>query len=291
MTSRQSTISNPVRNAFTVDVEDYFQVEAFSSVVSRNEWDSYSSRVGANTRQLLELLDHHGVKATFFVLGWVAERQPQLVHDIHSAGHEIASHGYSHRLVYMQSPAEFREETYRAKCILEGIVQKPVIGYRAATYSITGRSMWALDVLAELGFEYDSSIFPIRHDRYGIPGFPRYPHKLMTQGGREITEFPLSTSEFLGRRLPVAGGGYFRLYPYALTRSALYGINRSDRRPFIFYIHPWEIDTSQPRIAGSVFSRFRHYNNLHRCRARLNKLLSDFRFTTVHNVLQELTLP
>jgi polysaccharide deacetylase family protein (PEP-CTERM system associated) len=275
-----------IRNALTVDVEDYFHVSAFSECIDQKDWDSYPLRVEKNTRRLLDLFDLHSIKATFFVLGWVAERTPGLVREIATLGHEVACHGYSHQLVYNQSPRMFREETIRSKTLLEDIIQAPVIGYRAASYSITGRSLWALDIIADAGFEYDSSIFPVRHDRYGIPDASVYPHRMKTPNGSWLVEFPLSTARIFGFRLPVAGGGYFRLYPYRLTRAGLKRINGRENKPFIFYLHPWEIDHEQPRIKASWLSRFRHYNNLGRCESRLRKLMTDFSFTTARSVLQ-----
>ena len=275
-----------IRNALTVDVEDYFHVTAFAGTISRNDWDNYPLRVVNSTRRLLELFDSCGVRATFFILGWVAERLPDLVREIAAQGHEVACHGYSHQLVYNQTPGEFRAETLRSKALLEDIIQAPVLGYRAASYSITGRSLWALDVLAEAGFSYDSSIFPVRHDRYGIPGSPEFPHELKTPAGHALVEFPLSTARVLGFRLPVAGGGYFRLYPYRLTKFGLSQINKMNR-PFIFYLHPWEIDPGQPRVPASLLSRFRHYNNLDKCESRLRRLMEDFSFDTARAVLAE----
>jgi polysaccharide deacetylase family protein (PEP-CTERM system associated) len=278
-----------IRNALTVDVEDYFHVSAFSECVDQKDWDSHPLRVEGNTRQLLDLFDRHGVRATFFVLGWVAERIPGLVTEIAARGHEVACHGYSHQLVYNQNPDLFREETLRAKTVLEGIIQAPVRGYRAASYSITEQSRWALDILAETGFDYDSSIFPVYHDRYGIPDADVYPHQLETPKGYKLVEFPLSTARIFSYRLPVAGGGYFRLYPYSVTKAGLSQINR-DQRPFIFYLHPWEIDPDQPRINAGWFSRFRHYNNLDKCASRLARLMQDFRFGAAVDVLMDLEL-
>ncbi len=277
----------PIRNAMTVDVEDYFQVAALSETIRPEDWGNHSLRVEGNTRRLLELFDRAGLKATFFVLGWVAERCPALVREIVAQGHELASHGYSHQLVYTQTPDVFREETHRSKSILEDQAQRPVIGYRAASYSITRESLWALDILAEQGFVWDSSIFPVRHDRYGIPGAQRWPHLLETPAGHQLVEFPLTTLQMAGLTLPIAGGGYFRLYPYAFSRMGLGRVNTSDRRPFIFYLHPWEVDPEQPRVNVSWKSRFRHYNNLHKCEARLERLVRDFRFDTVGNVLEQ----
>jgi polysaccharide deacetylase family protein (PEP-CTERM system associated) len=223
-------------------------------------------------------------------LGWLAERVPGLVREIATRGHEVACHGYSHRLVYEQKPEEFREETLRSKAMLEDTIQVPVRGYRAASFSITDASRWALDILAEAGFVYDSSIFPVHHDRYGIPGAPQYPFVLQTPAGHPLAEFPLSTVRMFGFRLPMAGGGYFRLYPYVLTKAALKRINKRGKQPFVFYLHPWEIDQDQPRIAAGWLSRFRHYNNLDKCEARLRQLMQDFQFTTVWDVLGGLGL-
>lgn len=274
-----------MRNALTVDVEDYFQVSAFAQQIQRSAWDGIPLRVHRSTSRLLELFSQSGVKGTFFVLGWVAERCPGLIKSIAERGHEIACHGYSHELIYRQTEAEFREETVRAKSVLEDLCQRPVLGYRAASYSITKESLWALDVLAELGFTYDSSIFPIRHDRYGIPGSPRWPYRLTAPKGGALLEFPPATLSVFGYRLPVGGGGYFRLYPYSVTRFALARLNQVECRPFMFYVHPWEIDAGQPKIQSGRLSKFRHYNNLERCEGRLRLLLQDFAFTTVQEVL------
>ena len=279
-----------VPNALTVDVEDYFHVSALAPSIDRGSWGSRESRVVGNTHRLLDLFGQFGVRGTFFVLGWVAERHPQLVKDIAGAGHEVACHGFSHRLVYEQSPEEFREETLRSKRLLEDTIGAAVLGYRAASYSIVRRSLWALDILAEAGFAYDSSIFPVHHDRYGIPDAERNPHRMATPGGRSIVEWPLAVASVLGFRLPVAGGGYFRLLPYALSRWGLASINRRDRRPFIFYLHPWEIDPGQPRVRVGWLSRFRHYTNLDKCEARLRRLLGDFRFGTARDSLSQLGL-
>jgi len=278
-----------IRNALTVDVEDYFNVSAFAESINQHDWKAYPLRVDNNTRQLLDLFDEYKVKATFFVLGWAAEQVPGLIREIASRGHEVACHGFSHQLVYNQSPKVFREETLRSKHFLEDLVQSQVRGYRAASYSITARSLWALDILAEAGFYYDSSIFPVRHDRYGIPDARDVPHMLETPAGHSLVEFPLSVAKVFNYRLPVAGGGYFRLYPYAMTRAGLRQINRR-RQPFIFYLHPWEIDPDQPRISASWLSRFRHYNNLDKCEPRLRHLMTDFQFGTVWESLGDLGL-
>jgi len=278
-----------IKNALTVDVEDYFHVSAFAASIRRSEWDRYPLRVAGNTRRLLALFDSSGVKATFFVLGWVAEREPDLIREIAAQGHEVACHGYSHQLVYNQTPDEFRAETLHSKALLEDIIQAPVHGYRAASYSITERSLWALDILAEAGFTYDSSIFPVFHDNYGIPGSPEVPYALKSPAGYPLVEFPLSTAHVLGYRLPIAGGGYFRLYPYLLTKLGLSQVN-ARQVPFIFYLHPWEIDPDQPRIQARWFSRFRHYNNIGKCNDRLRRLMLDFHFGSALDVLTGLDL-
>jgi len=279
-----------VKNAFTVDVEDYFQVEGFANAIDRNSWDGFRTRVRGNTSLLLEMLDERKVRATFFVLGWVARKHPEIVRQIAAAGHEVASHGMSHRLIYTQAPDEFRRETRDAKALLEDLAQRPVTGYRAATYSITRRSLWALDVLCEEGFRYDSSIFPMRHDRYGIPDAEQRPHVLTTPGGARLVEFPISVLHYGGAKIPVAGGGYFRLFPYGLTRWALRKLN-AQQQEFVFYIHPWEVDPDQPRVEGAgALSRFRHYLNLDRCAERLGRLLGDFEFDTMHSVLAQRNL-
>jgi polysaccharide deacetylase family protein (PEP-CTERM system associated) len=279
-----------VPNALTVDVEDYFHVAALAQNIPRDSWGSREPRVVGNTQRLLAIFEQFDVRGTFFVLGWVAERYPQLVRDIAARGHEIACHGFSHRLVYEQSPEEFREETLRSKNLLEDITGSAVLGYRAASYSIVRESLWALDILVDLGFVYDSSIFPVRHDRYGIPDAERSPHRLSAPGGKVIVEWPLSTAQVFGFKLPVSGGGYFRLLPYWLTRWGLNSINRREARPFIFYLHPWEIDPAQPRVAATWLSRFRHYTNLGKCEERLRRLLGEFQFGTARDGLVQLGL-
>ena len=273
-------------NAMSVDVEDYFHVAALSDAISRDDWDDMNARVGDSTRRLLDVFDEGDTKATFFILGWVAERHPDLVTEIHGRGHEVACHGYSHRMVYDQSPEVFRGETVRSKAILEDLTGAAVQGYRAASYSITARSRWALDILVEAGFQYDSSIFPVRHDLYGMPDAPRFPHVLTTDGGHELVEFPPTTARILGQNIPAAGGGYFRLYPYVLSRWLLRRVNEHEGQPAVFYLHPWEVDPDQPRVEASWRSRFRHYNNLDKCESRLRRLLSEFKFGLVWDVLQ-----
>jgi polysaccharide deacetylase family protein (PEP-CTERM system associated) len=273
-----------VQNAMSVDVEDYFHVSAFEGVISRRRWDDLESRVCRNTERLLDLFAATGVTATFFVLGWVAERFPGLIRRTAANGHEIACHGYAHQLVYDLTPAQFREDVRRAKGVLEHACGTSVHGYRAPSYSITRRSLWAFDVLTEEGFTYDASVYPIRHDRYGIPDAPRHPYFVRTAGG-VLWEWPGATLRLGGQNVPIGGGGYFRLLPYAWTRRAISLVNVNERRPVIFYLHPWEIDPAQPRLHGSLVSRFRHYQNLAKTEPRLRRLLADFRFSSVHSVL------
>ena len=276
-------------NSISIDVEDYFQVSALAKQFKYDEWDSVSPRVVENTTKLLDIFDEYDVKVTHFVLGWVAERFPDLVKEIHNRGHEVASHGYSHQLIYNQSIDVFREETIKSKTILEDLTGAEVLGYRAASYSITRKSLWALDVLAELGFKYDSSIFPVHHDRYGIYGSPKQPHVLRTPNNHLLVEYPLSTFDTPIQTLPIAGGGYFRLYPYWLSRF-FYNQTNKQNKSFVFYLHPWEIDPGQPRVKTSLLSSFRHYNNLDVCEKRLRQLLQDFEFTTMSDKLNDIKL-
>jgi polysaccharide deacetylase family protein (PEP-CTERM system associated) len=272
-------MSQPLINYLTVDVEDYFQVAAFEDILASDSWDQHECRVVANTTAILDFFTAHQVKATFFVVGWIAERYPDLILEIERRGHEIGCHSYLHRKIYDLTPEEFRKDTRQAKEILERIIGKPVYGYRAPSYSITKKSLWALDILAELGFRYDSSIFPVYHDNYGIPDAPRFSYHLEQQ---EMMEYPISTVQLPGLNLPIAGGGYFRFLPYWFTRMALRRINQKDQQPFIFYFHPWEIDPAQPHIedAGAK-SRFRHYLNLNKTMPRLERLLQDFKFQPI----------
>lgn len=274
-----------ITNAMSVDVEDYFHVAALSSAIDRSEWNKMEYRAEANVDRLLQLFESKGIHATFFILGWVAKRSPQIAKKIHAAGHEVASHGMSHRLIYTQDPSEFRDETFEAKALLEDQIGSAVLGYRAATYSITEKSLWALDVLAEAGFQYDSSIFPIRHDLYGIPDAPLQPTRISTPSGASLVEFPMSTVDMFGVRMPVSGGGYFRLLPYWLTRAGLRKLNHEQQRAFVFYLHPWEIDPEQPRIQVGWRSRFRHYTNLEHTETRLRSLLDEFKFSSLYEVL------
>jgi polysaccharide deacetylase family protein (PEP-CTERM system associated) len=273
-------------NAMTVDVEDYFQVSAFERVVARERWHEYESRVAANTDRLLGIFSEFGVRASFFVLGWVAERDGSIVRRIADAGHEVASHGYGHRLVYDQTPETFREDVRRARRVLQDLSGQPVNGYRAPSFSITARSLWALDVLIEEGYTYDTSIFPIRHDRYGIPSAPRHafrvavgqPLRVASDDEPGLLEIPASTVRLLGQNLPVAGGGYFRLLPYWWARFGIRRVNEVEGKPAVFYVHPWELDPGQPRLNGSRLSCFRHYRNLDKTEGRLRRLLGQFAF-------------
>lgn len=282
----ETHVDAPIVNALTIDVEDYFHVSVFDGIVPRQQWDSLESRVCANTRRLLGIFDEAGTRATFFVLGWVAERYPGLVREVADAGHEVASHGYAHRLIYDQTRTAFRDDVRRAKRIIEDACGREVIGYRAPSYSVTPRSLWALDVLIEEGYRFDSSIFPVRHDRYGIPLSARMPYQIVRKGGT-LVEVPASTARIGPLNLPVGGGGYFRILPYWWTRWGIDRVNRLERRPAIFYLHPWEIDPKQPRLDAGRLGRFRHYRNLELTESRLRTLLQDFRFDTVSALLSQ----
>jgi polysaccharide deacetylase family protein (PEP-CTERM system associated) len=271
-------------NALTFDVEDYFQVEAFRGLVRPDDWTRYPSRVAANTHRLLDLLETREVRATFFVLGWVAERDPALVRAIHARGHEVACHSHAHLPIHTLSRAAFVEDTRRARAAIEDAIGARIDGYRAPTFSIVRSTLWALEILAEQGFTYDSSVFPIRHDRYGIPDAPRFPYRIPFGGAAEIAEFPMTTFAVAGQNVPIAGGGYFRLAPYSFIRHALRSVNEQ-ARPAIVYLHPWELDPDQPRLPVGALTRFRHYVNLDRARAKLERLLGDFRFAPAADVL------
>ncbi|MFH1148237.1 MAG: XrtA system polysaccharide deacetylase [Pseudomonadota bacterium] len=298
-------------NALTIDVEDYFQVHAFSRTVRIEDWPRYECRVEQNTQKILGILSESGIRATFFILGWIAERYPGLVKMIAEQGHEIASHGYRHELVGNQTPDQFRTDVAKTKQVLEGVTGGEIMGYRASTYSITKETSWALQVLAEEGHKYDSSIFPVLHDVYGFPEAPRFPFRVNFNGHANnpfpgppskapspsmgeargeggLWEFPISTVRVLGQNLPVAGGGYFRLFPYWLTRTSLKHINDAEGHAFIFYVHPWEFDPGQPRVEGApVKARFRHYLNLAKVEDRFRRLLHDFKFAPVRDLIQE----
>ena len=286
LTAGRADGSAPLANALTVDLEEHFQVSGFEDVVSREDWDRHPSRVSDNTLRLLDVFGRHDARATFFVLGWVAERHPALVRRIADAGHEIACHGYSHRLIYTQRPDDFRDEMVRARRILQDASSQAVIGHRAASFSITRRNLWALDVLAEAGFTYDSSIFPVVHDRYGVPGAPRGFYRVRTPDGSLLDEAPPSTVAIAGLVLPVAGGGYLRLYPLSVTRWAIRRLNARDGLPAVVYLHPWEVDPEQPRIDGvPLLRRFRHYVNLSKTLGRLEALLAGHPFDRLDAVL------
>ncbi len=330
-TARRAHDRAGVLNAFTVDVEDYYHVEAFADRIGLADWDSYPSRVAANTRRVLALLEQYQVRATFFVLGWVAYRFPHLVREIQAAGHDIGCHSFAHRLIYRLTPSQFRSDLRRATTILEDLTGRPVTAFRAPSFSITPDSLWALEILIEEGYRYDSSIFPIYHDKYGIPGSPRFPYTIRFGTEEELSvegpesraragrgaslcdvvpweascrlaldpglstpdacdclrEFPPAVARLFGHNLPVAGGGYFRLYPARLTLRLLAQINRRDRRPFMFYLHPWELDPDQPRLPCSLRSRFRHYQNLDSTERKLHRLLSTFCFGPLSQSLQQ----
>lgn len=269
-------------NAMTVDVEDYFQVEAFANILQRSDWDRLPQRVERNTDRLLEVFADAGVKATFFTLGWVANRYPSLIRRIVSGGHELASHGLQHQRADRQSPDEFRADVRQAKALLEELGGVPVRGYRAATFSIGRGNWWAYRILEEEGYAYSSSVFPITHDLYGMPEAPR---RRFTPSGSSIVEIPLTTARIFGKNLPCSGGGYFRLLPYALSHWGLARVNQRDGMPGIFYCHPWEFDPHQPRqIQAPLKSRLRHYTNLKKMEGRLIRLMGDFSWGTMNDV-------
>jgi polysaccharide deacetylase family protein (PEP-CTERM system associated) len=270
-----------VRSALTFDVEDYFMVSAFEPLIPKARWDEIPSRIVVNTLRILSLLDEFQVKATFFVLGWVGEKFPELVQEIHGRGHEVACHGYDHQLVYRQTPQQFRQDVRCAKGILERASGAPVYGYRAPSFSVVKESVWALEVLKQEGFLYDASVLPAPHARGGMAGAQRFP-------GRHngLWEFPMSTVTWMGKTWPFSGGGYFRLFPY---RFIHWGMRRclEKEQPAIVYLHPWEFDPEQPRLRGRLQDRFRHYVNLRQTEPKLRRLLADFSFGTVREILKE----
>jgi len=276
-----------VVNLLTIDVEDYFHANGLQTHVGRHDWNSLPGRVESNTRRLLELFDVHGVRATFFILGWVAARYPELVREIHAAGHELASHGWDHELVYNQTPGEFEQDVTRTKGFLEDLTGATVYGYRAPSFSIVPKSWWALEVLARTGHVYDSSIYPVRRKRYGVPDARSDIHTILEPSaeGAGLLEVPPPSVRLLGRNWPVAGGGFFRFYPLWVTRAALRRINARNESPAVVYLHPWEIDPQQPRLRGTAINRWRHYLNLGRTEARLERLLRDFEFMPVAGLL------
>lgn len=270
---------------FTVDVEDYFHVSAFSSVISTQDWDNYECRVVQNTRRVLNVAAESNTVGTFFILGWVAERYPNLVEEILAAGHEIGCHSHWHQLVYELGPERFADDLMKSRNILQEITGRPVTLYRAPSFSVTERSLWALEILVEQGFTVDTSVYPVRHDRYGIPSAPLKPHRISTSAG-SIVEFPGMVCEVGKARVPVGGGGYLRLFPWSLTRHLLHKV-RQQGRPLNVYIHPWEFDPQQPRIKASLKSRFRHYQNLRTTESRIRKMLTEFQLTTMSAVLDQ----
>jgi polysaccharide deacetylase family protein (PEP-CTERM system associated) len=273
----------PIRNAFSIDVEDYFQVSALAPHFPRHVWDQQPCRVERNVDRMLGMLADSQATATFFTLGWVAERYPEMVKRIIAGGHELASHGYGHQRATDLTHAEFLDDVTRAKKILEDLGGQPVVGYRAPSFSIGANNLWALDTLGEAGYQYSSSIYPIRHDHYGMPDAPRFAFR--PTEAKPLIELPATTIRLFNRNLPAAGGGYFRLLPYQLSRWSINRVNDIDRQPCIFYCHPWEIDPDQPRPNGMTLkTRFRHYVNLGKTESRLRKLLTDFRWGRVDQI-------
>jgi polysaccharide deacetylase family protein (PEP-CTERM system associated) len=272
-----------ITNAMTVDVEDYFQVSAFEKHIDKAQWDTLPHRVADNTLRILDLFAEHQVKATFFTLGWVAERYPEVVKRIVAEGHELASHGYEHIRVTEQTPEQFRADVKKTKRLLEDMTGQVVIGYRAASYSIGAKNLWALQILEEEGHLYSSSIYPVKHDLYGMPSAPRF--AFHPDNTRDLLELPITTLKILDKNIPCGGGGFFRLYPYLFSKAAYQYLNSVEQQAGIFYFHPWEIDPDQPRQQNLPFkSRFRHYLNLRRVESRLNHLLNDFAWDTMQNV-------
>ena len=280
---RQSPI-----DALSIDLEDYFHVEAFAAQIPQDRWPSFPSRVRDNCVRILNLLEKSGWHATFFVLGWVAERDPGLIREIANAGHEIACHSYAHRRVSSLRPEEFRADLRQARGLIEDAAGVGVVGYRAPTFSIVRSSFWALEILAEEGFLYDSSIFPIRHDLYGYPEFPRFLQRVKLPSGREIFEVPMSTIRFAGSNWPLGGGGYLRLAPMGYTRWAIERLHSREQQPVIVYFHPWEIDAGQPRLKGSWKSKFRHYTGLSRMESRIEELLGAGQFEPMQKMIGRL---
>jgi polysaccharide deacetylase family protein (PEP-CTERM system associated) len=280
--------SSSLLNVLSVDVEEYFQVEAFSARVPIDAWKDFPTRVERNMARILELFGAHGAKATFFVLGWVAKKFPALVKAIVTAGHEVGCHGSAHRPIFVQKPAEFRSDIRDARDLLADLVQQPIRCYRAPSFSIVRKTLWAFDILVEEGFSFDSSVFPVRHDLYGIPEAQRFPHGYSTAAGNRIFEFPPSTVRRFNNNWGVGGGGYLRFVPYSLTRRALRQINSAEKQPAMVYFHPWEIDAEQPRISAGLRSTLRHYTCLSTMEGKIEKLLHDFRFAPLTTVCTQL---
>jgi polysaccharide deacetylase family protein (PEP-CTERM system associated) len=276
-----------MKNALTIDLEDYFHVSAYAANVGAEDWDSYPSRVAQNTERLLELLAENNCTATFFVLGWVAEKHPNIVLRVAAAGHEIACHSYLHRKVFDLTPEEFRADTRRAKILIEQAAGRKVCGYRAPSFSITSKSSWALGILAEEGFEYDSSIFPVEHPSYGVPTAPRTPFRVNTASGR-ILEFPMATLSLGKTTAPIGGGAYLRLLPYSYTRWAIRHTNAHENTPVFVYLHPWELDPEQPHMGGSASARIRHYFGLRGTEKKLSRLLRHIKFGPVREIRDSL---
>lgn len=279
-----------IRNAMTIDVEDYFQVSAFERHIDRNTWDRLPCRVERNMERILELLDEHQTKATFFTLGWVAERYPGLIQKMVDAGHELASHGYQHIRVTDQNRQQFESDIRKTKAILEDVSGVSIKGYRAASYSICAKNLWAHEALQDAGYVYSSSIYPIQHDHYGMPDAPRFMYRPIEDS--DFVEIPITTSEWAGRRWPGGGGGYFRFFPYFFSKKLISRVNQADAQPGIFYFHPWEIDPDQPKQSGISFkTRFRHYVNLGRMDQRLQLLLRDFAWGRMDEVFPGIAKP
>jgi polysaccharide deacetylase family protein (PEP-CTERM system associated) len=275
-----------MKNALTFDLEEYFQVSAFADHIHRQDWETRTSRVQQTTEELLELLEVHHCQATFFTLGWLAKKYPQLIRRIAEHGHEIGCHSLEHRLVYQMTPEEFREDTRKAKQVLEDAAGVKIRGYRAPSFSITADSFWAFETLADLGFTYDSSIFPIPHPNYGVPSAPRFPFLVRTRKG-DVLEFPMPTLTVHDRRSPIGGGAYLRLLPYWYTRWGIHYINEREQRSMCVYLHPWELDAKQPRLQGSATARLRHYLGLRGAHEKLRKLLRDFEFVPLASLISE----
>jgi polysaccharide deacetylase family protein (PEP-CTERM system associated) len=278
--------SSSLPNGLSVDVEDYYHVEAFADHIRPETWFQYPRRVADNTRRVLDLFQELGARATFFVLGYVAEQEPALVREILSAGHEVGCHSHMHRRVWTMTPEEFRDDIRRARAAIEDAGGQKVVGYRAPTFSIGEKSLWAVKILAEEGFAYDSSVFPIRHDLYGMPGVPRFPFRWLFRDGGSLFEIPLLTLRILGRNLPVAGGGYLRILPMWYTRWAMRRIRQREGRPAVVYFHPWELDPDQPRLTGGLKSKLRHYFNLRGMGGRVRELLGSGQFIPLRIFLE-----
>ena len=270
----------------TVDVEDYFHVEAFRKSIGKDRWEEYPIRVEDSTLRILDLFDSFEVKATFYTLGWVAHKRPKLVEEIARRGHEVGCHSYWHRMIYTLTPEEFRTDTLEATKVLEDVVGRPITTYRAPCYSVTPRSTWALEILADAGYEIDSSVFPVKHDLYGFPGFSRFPVRAKLPSGRTMIEVPMSTLRHAGCNLPGPGGGYLRIFPSMYSRHALKQLNLREKRPGVVYLHPWEVDPDQPRMQGGWKSRLRHYTGLRSMERKLTGLLERFAFVPMSTLVE-----